>query len=161
MRYSHFQFHYQQLRIARNFKLIDHRFSLSQLLLTPLATFGCASVHIINNPIKQPQHSDCSLDCLVLNCGLCNASNSFIDVHSRINYVKNVECTAEFLKVLAKMHTVECIGHNAAEQLQVDEVMSCVSESISHQSVGGSHKTSALNYLKCETINLQAQLMQQ
>ena len=62
--------------------------------------------------------------------------------------------------MLTKMHALHCIGHNAAEQLQVDKVMSCVSESLSHQFVGGSRMTSALNYLKCEKINLQAQLMQ-
>ena len=66
-------------------------------------------------------------------------------VISRIDFVTNVECTAEFLKVFAKMHALECIGHKAAEQLQVDEVMSFVSENPSHQSVSGSHMTSALN----------------
>ena len=155
MRSLHLKFYHQQLRIAQNYKLIDYRFSLSQLLLTPLATFGCESVSIINTTLKPPQHSKFSLDCLVLNCGSCNASISFMDVLSRIEFVTNVECTAEFLKVLAKMHALECIGHKAAEQLQVDEVMSFVSENPSHQSVSGNHMTSALNYLKVEEINLQ------
>ena len=141
--------------------MIDHRYSLSQLLFTPLATFRCASISIINTALKPPQHSKFSLYCLVLNCGSCNASISFMDVLSRIDSVKNMECTAELLKVLAKMHALECIGHKAAEQLQVDEVMSCVSGNPFHQSVSGSHMTSALNYLKVEEINLQAQLMQQ
>ena len=81
MRYSHLKFHHQQLRIAQNFKLIVNRFLLSQVLLTPLATFGCASVHIINNSLKPTQHSEFLLDCLVLNCVLCNASIFFMDVY--------------------------------------------------------------------------------
>ena len=59
------------------------------------------------------------------------------------------------------MHAQDCICHNAAEQLQVDEVMACVSESVFYQSVNGNLMTSALNYLKCEKINLQAQLLLQ
>ena len=113
MRYSHLKFHHQQLRIAQNFKSIDNRLLLSQVLLTPLATFGCASVHIINNLLKLTHHSEFSLDCLVLNCGLCNASISFIDVLARIDFVKNVECTAEFFK---GAHKDACTGLHSSQR---------------------------------------------
>ena len=33
------------------------------------------------------------------------------------------------LIISGHVHALDCIGHNAADQLQVDEVMSCVSES--------------------------------
>lgn len=149
---------HQQLRIAQNSILLNRHLPTSGLLLTPLATFGGVSVHIRPLPpllqtVASPQHGELSLDRLVFVCGFCNASFPVADVLSRTDRPENAECTAEFLKVFAREHAVECRGRSAVEQLQEDAAMFGVSESSSHQSVNVSPLKSTLNYnLKCEML---------
>ena len=135
---------HQQLRIARSSTLLNRSFQISGVLLAPLATFGCVWVHISSPPphlktIESPQHGELSLDRLELTCGFCNASILVTDVLSRIANPQNAQCTAEFLKLLAKEHAIECRGRNAAEQLYGEDATFGVSESSSNQNASVSN----------------------
>ena len=143
--------HHQQLRIARSSTLLNRRFRLSGVLLAPLATFGCVSVHISSPPpclkrTESPQHGELSLDRLELKCGFCNASILVTDVLSRIANPENAQCTAEFLKLLAQEHAIECRGRNAAEQLYAEDAPFGVSESSPNQNTRVSNLNGTKNY---------------
>ena len=142
---------HQQLRIARSSTLLNRRFRLSGVLLAPLATFGRVWVHISSPPprlktTESPQHGELSLDRLELTCGFCSASILVTDVLSRIANPENAQCTAEFLKLLAKEHAIECRGRNAAEQLYAEDAPFGVSESFSNQDASVSNLNGTKNY---------------
>ena len=142
---------HQQLRIARSSTLLNHRFRLSGVLLGPLVTVGCVSIcrsHLqqLLQPTASPQQPELSLDRLELKCGFCNASILVTDILSRIANPENAQCTAEFLKLLAKEHAIECRGRNAAEQLYAEDAQFGVSESSSNQNASVSNLNGTKNY---------------
>ena len=103
---------YQPIRLAQLYRLIGQPiFSHCDALLTPVATFGCVSVHGI-----------------VLQCALCSKSIALADVLARFTHSRSPRCTMELLTTLSKEHKAECRAMKVVDRLNDDDVQFGISE---------------------------------
>ena len=80
-------------------------------MLTPVATFGCMSVHGI-----------------VRQCALCSKSIAIAEVLTRFTHSRSPKCTIELLAMLSNEHKAECRAMEGADRLMEDDVQFGVSE---------------------------------
>ena len=103
---------YQPIRLAQLDRLIAQPiFSQCVALLTPVATFGCVSVHGI-----------------VHQCAFCSNSIPLAEVVARFTQSRSPRCTMELLATLSKEHNSECRAMKVVDRLNDDDVQFGISE---------------------------------
>lgn len=127
----------QPFRIARFVRFNKQlNISLSDVLLTPLATWGCVSGCIrtatrasrTDQSFMRPKHD---VDELVLVCAFCSASVPFGEVIVRVAHSGSAQRTLELLAHLSEQHAAECRGRKGPSLVLQDDVQFGVSETSS------------------------------
>lgn len=127
----------ESIRIARLEPLVKQPIaSLSDALLTPLATLGCVSGRIrdatrASRIAQSSTRPKLDADELVVKCAYCNASVPLAEVIARVTHSGSAQRTMELLAALAEEHAVECRGRKGPSLVQEDDVQFGVSEASS------------------------------
>ena len=123
---------HQSIRLAQLNHLLGGQ-SHWNALLTPMATFGCISVHrrtritVSEGKITQTPHKN-SLDRIILECAFCNVTVSLAKVLSRFSLSGSAKCTMELLATLSTEHKAACRALKAVDLLKEDDVQFGVAE---------------------------------
>ena len=122
---------HQSIRIAKLKHLIGQPiFENCNTLLTPIATFGCCSIHRINASSQTITNNQSinSLAEIILQCAYCNAVIHLSDMLSSFSLSNDPKCTLEFIATLSTKHKFKCKGLKGADHLREDEFQFGVSE---------------------------------
>ena len=123
---------HQSIRLAQLNHLLGGQ-SHWNALLTPMATFGCMSVHrrtritVSEGKITQTPHKN-SLDRIILECAFCNVSVPLAEVLTRFTLSGSAKCTIELLAMLSTEHKETCRALKAVDRLKEDDVQFGVAE---------------------------------